>query len=122
MAKAGRPSKYKPEFAEQLPALFAEGQSVAEVAVVLGVTRDTFYDWVKRYPKFRDAYELGKQVSEAWWSKLGREGASGVQDIQPTVWIFNMKNKFGWRDQPDSREEKQPINIQIIDPRVRGDD
>jgi hypothetical protein len=94
--------KYKPELAEKLPEMFANGEDVAEVATKLGISRQTFYQWVEKFPKFAEAYALGKQYSEAWWSKLGRAGAAGKVDIQATVWIFNMKNKFGWRDRTET--------------------
>jgi len=94
-------AKYKEEFADQLPTMFANGESVAEVCQVLGVTRRAFYDWVDKYPEFAAAYEEGKGASEAWWTKLGRAGATGKVGIQPTVWIFNMKNRFDWRDKTD---------------------
>lgn len=94
--------KYKPEYVEQLPSMFANGEDVAEVATALGVSRQTFYNWVEAYPDFKEAYEIGKQKSEAWWAKLGRAGAAGKVDIQPTVWIFNMKNKFGWKDRVET--------------------
>lgn len=98
-------SKYKKEFAEELPQMFANGESVAEVCIQLGVTRRAFYDWVEKYPDFADAYQDGKMHAEAWWSKLGRAGAAGKVDIQPTVWIFNMKNKFGWVDRIEQKTD-----------------
>ena len=97
---------YKPELAEQLPAMFSEGESVAEVIVKLGISRACFYKWVNKYPEFAEAYEEGKTVAEAWWSKLGRKGASGKADINPSVWIFNMKAKFGYR-------ENQQLDINV---------
>ncbi len=95
--------KYDPEFVKTLPQMFANGESVAEVAAVLGVSRQAFYDWVDKYPDFAEAYEDGKSLSEAWWTKLGRVGAAGKVGIQPTVWIFNMKNRFDWRDKVDQQ-------------------
>jgi hypothetical protein len=109
--------KYKKEFAEQLPAMFANGEDVSEVALLLGVTRRTFYHWIEKHKEFAEAYEQGKLASEAWWCKLGRAGATGKINIQPSVWIFNMKNKFGYRDQPtndDDGQKAQPIKIEIV--------
>ena len=110
----GTPYKYKKQFAEDLPKMFRNGESVAEVCVQLGVSRDSFYYWVNNYPEFKEAYDLGKLHSEAWWSKLGRAGALGERKIQPAVWVFTMKNKFGWRDQPEpdsSESAGQELNI-----------
>ena len=91
-------SKYRAEIAENLPDLFDQGESVAEVCKELGIAKQTFFTWVKKHPKFAAAYEEGKYRSEAWWMRLGRLGAAGVQEINATAWIFNMKNRFEWRD------------------------
>jgi transposase len=82
--------------------MFSEGQSVSEVCAELGIWKDTFYAWVKKYPRFSDAYQRGLDLSQAWWERLGRGGASGTLDIQPTTWIFNMKNRFKWTDRMEN--------------------
>ena len=115
------PNKYKKKFAKQLPDMFKNGESVAEVCMELGIPRQTFYYWVNNYDDFKEAYETGKMYSEAWWTKLGRAGALGKTKIQPTVWIFNMKNKFGWRDQAVAEGEgeqgvKMDINFTVSQP------
>lgn len=97
-AKTGRPTKYTPAIAKNLPPMFENGESVAEVCCALDIHKDTFYEWVKKYPAFSDAYKKGLQRSEAWWSKLGRAGSMGQVKIQPATWIFNMKNRFSWTD------------------------
>lgn len=102
----GRPKEYTEEWVEEqiplIPEMFVNGESLAEVCATLGMCKETFYTLTKKYPQFLDAYKRGKQLSEAWWTKLGREGASGVEEIQPTTWIFNMKNRFGWVDKVES--------------------
>jgi len=104
-------AKYKKVYAERLPAMFENGESVAEVADALGICRATFYDWLEVYPDFAKAYDRGKQKSEAWWTKVGRDGAIGAIEIQPTTWIFNMKNRFNWRDKV---EETVTMQTEII--------
>ncbi len=113
----GRPTKYSKELCKRLPGLFDGGQSVAEVCVELDISKDTFYKWVKRYPRFADAYQKGLQRSEAWWSRLGRVGSAGEVKIQPATWIFNMKNRFGWKDrveQEHSGEVKGGLVIPMV--------
>lgn len=112
--------KYKEEFCEQLPDMFANGESVEEVCQELKISKRAFYDWVERYPEFAEAYELGKQASHAWWIKLGRAGATGKVQVQPTIWIFNMKNRLGWKDRVEiETEEESPslnISFEVRDP------
>ena len=96
------PAKYDPQLAEKLPDMFNGGESVVEVCVSLGIARKTFYMWVKEYPEFGEAFARGKERSEAWWTRIGRAAAAGkVNGFMSGPWIFNMKNRFGWKDQAD---------------------
>jgi hypothetical protein len=94
-------NKYKPEYADQLPKMFSNGEDVVEVCVEFDISTRTFYNWCNKYPEFKLAYERGKEYSKAWWLKLGRAGAAGKVNIQPSAWIFNMKNKFQWTDKSE---------------------
>ncbi len=101
--KVGRPSKYDPDICDSIPEMFSNGQSIEEVCRDnLHISKQTCYDWMKKYPEFSDAIKEGVGISEAWWHTLGRAGAAGKASINPAVWIFNMKNRFGWRDQVDN--------------------
>jgi len=93
--------KYKPEYVDQLPDMFKTGEDVSEVCAVFKISRQTFYDWIKKYPEFKTAYALGKTYSESWWNRLGRAGAAGKADINPSVWLANMKNKFDWKEKSE---------------------
>jgi len=101
MGQTGRPTKYSPKLCGLLPAMFANGESVVEVCAGLGITKDTFFQWVKKYKDFSDSYKRGLELSEAWWTKLGRAGSVGKSKIQPATWIFNMKNRFKWTDKQE---------------------
>ena len=54
------PNKYKKKFAKQLPDMFKNGESVAEVCMELGIPRQTFYYWVNNYDDFEEASQPGK--------------------------------------------------------------
>jgi transposase len=109
--------KYKKQFAEDLPEMFSDGKSVIEVCTLLGVSRQAYYDWVKKYPRFKQAHLMGKDLSEAWWCKIGRAATVGkVAGFQGSAWVFTMKNRFGWRDQPEiEREVTGPVVINFVD-------
>ena len=96
---AGRPTKYKPEFCERVIECGKDGMSKAEMAAELDVAYSTFDLWQEVHPEFSEAVKDAVARSQAWWEKLGRTGAMG-EDINATVWIFNMKNRFraDWAD------------------------
>lgn len=105
----GKMSRYKPEFAAQLPDLMAHGEAAVEVMAHFGITKPTFYQWLEKYPEFREAYDLARVKSEAWWTQLGRKGASCEVAIQPGVWLMNMKNRFKWKDRHDVTSDDAPL-------------
>ncbi|WP_010261137.1 transposase [Treponema primitia] len=96
-----RPTKYNKAIADKLPDLFGEGQSIIEVCGELKISRDTFYNWKKQYPEFSKAVDDGLTLSQAFWEKLGREGTLCKRNVQPTMYIFQMKNRFHWTDRAD---------------------
>lgn len=119
MNKVGRPEKITVEWAEEkaktLADMFANGESLAEVCVELDVCKESLYKAANICPEFSDAYKKGLEKSEAWWTKLGRAGAAGKVQIQPTTWIFNMKNRFNWVDKKEiTGAEGGPVSITTI--------
>ena len=100
--KKGRPKQYMKQYADMLakdlPDMFENGESVAEVCVALNCCKDTFYKMCDISLHFSDSYKKGRDKSEAWWNALGRKGSAGESTIQPATWIFNMKNRFDWSD------------------------
>jgi hypothetical protein len=96
--------KYKKGYADQLPELFAHGESVAEVAHSLDITKETFFQWVKAHTEFAKAYQKGKDIAEAWWEKTARESLilGKGERFNSGVWVFVMKNKFGWKDKTET--------------------
>ena len=100
MAIKGRPTDYRDEYCQRVVELMSEGASKHEVALELGIAWQTFHNWQAAHPAFMDAVKAGDLASRGWWERLGRKGASGGADINPTVYIFNMKNRFreDWND------------------------
>lgn len=105
--RTGRPTKYSANLVSRLPDCFQDGQSIAEVCTHLRISRQTYYTWLEEHPEFKEAHEEGLFRSEAWWMRLGRMGASGAVPINASVWSFNMKNRFHWRDRPEMDKEDE---------------
>lgn len=74
-----------------------EGGSQTEARVLLDIGDSAFATLMADSEEFRKAEKRRKELSEVWWETRGREMAKG-SDGNATVWIFNMKNRFDWRD------------------------
>lgn len=94
----GRPSEYRPEYcAMLLEATQREGISLTAFAGMIGVARDTVYEWMTRHREFSDACARAKPVRLLWWErKLGRSR----KGAETTASIFALRNvdPTEWRD------------------------
>jgi len=129
----GAPSKYKPEYCEKLIEHMSKGYSFDSFGAVVDVCEDTLYEWKKVHLNFSDSYKKGRTLSLYEWEKMGIHATQGkpflykrkiaskdqagnavVKEVEEqgsfnaTTWIFNMKNRFGWKDRTDhtSGDEK----------------
>ena len=93
----GRPCKYDPSYCEKLIDLMANGALDCECFAYWNVNKSTFYDWINKYPDFREAHEQGLPKCEAWWIDWGKKGMRGeVKGFSFNAWIAFMNNKFKW--------------------------
>lgn len=108
--KIGRPSKYKPEYCEELIKHAAEGLSYESFAGKLQVNIDTLYEWEKVHPAFSEAKSAARKASLYFWEKVGVLGTTGkLKGFNATSWVFTMKCRHGWR-------EPQQIDVNIGNP------
>jgi hypothetical protein len=132
--KAGRPSDYKPEYAQELIDYFSippyvettktvvsNGQqfevpepqandtpTFAGFASQIGSHRESLLNWTKEHPEFFDAYKRAKELQENFIVVNGTKGL-----INTAFGIFVAKNVCGYRDrQPD---EAVNVNITLED-------
>lgn len=91
----------------------AKGMSFEAFAGLANVDRFTLYRWAKEHPEFGDAKRTAFEASRRFWEKacadhlintsetgydeLGNK-VSRTKSLNSAAWIFNMKNRFGWRD------------------------
>jgi len=122
--KNGRPTKYKPEYCEQILAFFNiertkiilekfyykngdvkekevevanELPTLQGFAISIGVTRDTLHKWIKKHKKFLYAYKEAKTLQEDFWLQ------NSIRGLYPGAFtIFAGKNMFGWRDKNET--------------------
>jgi transposase-like protein len=60
----GRPSSYRPEYAEQAAEVFSRGATLQEAADHFGVARSTIQLWLIRHDDFSVAVKAGKDVAD----------------------------------------------------------
>lgn len=66
------------------------------------VSKSACHDWTQAHPEFLEAKKVGETLAQLWWEQQGRDGLLGkVPGFNATVWIFSMKNKFGWQDRQE---------------------
>lgn len=104
----GRPTKYKPEYCEQLIEHMSGGLSYECFGAIINVARSTIYKWETEFPEFSDAKELAFNQSLLYWEKAGNAGMyMGGKDnpFNATIWNINMKNRFGWKDKVETTHQ-----------------
>lgn len=95
----GRPSLYDPAYCGLLEDHFAQGLSYESFAGVVGVSKQTLYDWEKAHPEFLDAKKSNEAKSQLIWEKrLASLATTGEGNA--TAIIFGLKNRASdsWRD------------------------
>lgn len=100
----GRPRTTTDDLPENWRELMIEcgrgGGSIVEMRALLGIAQTAWQTLLKDSAEFRFAERHARTLCEVWWERRGREMATGSEG-NATVWIFNMKNRFNWRDKQD---------------------
>ena len=76
---AGRPTTYRPEYAEQARKLCRNGATDREIADILGVCVRTFYRWRAEYDEFAEALKVGKEFADDRVERALYERACGYE-------------------------------------------
>ena len=96
----GRPSDYDPAYCDKVIELGKQGASVVEMAVEIGVSRNTLEtNWPAAHPAFLEAFTHARECSQAWWEKTGRVGMV-AKTIDSSIWSRSMAARFprDWRE------------------------
>lgn len=118
----GRPTKYDPLYCEALIEHMGKGLSYEAFAGSIQVSKKTLYSWEKEFPEFLNAKEIGIEKSRLWWELVGQDGLFTEYQgtaMNASVWVFNMKNRFQWRDrQPDEVAQISHNTLTVTDARL----
>lgn len=113
-----RPTKYKPEYCDQIIEFMTNGAAIVEFAAYIGVEEKTIYNWADQHPEFLQSKNMAMAKCQAWWARLGRDSIMNEyqgNNLNTSNWIFNMKARFRWTDQekPQAPEENPVVDQEI---------
>ena len=77
-----------------------EGGSAVEARCLLGIAQSAWETLLEDSEEFRLTEKQRQSLCEVWWERQGRRMTMEGQG-NATVWIFNMKNRFNWRDKQE---------------------
>jgi len=115
--KTGRPTLYKPEIIDELNNYLKEAipenmkiPTVEGIALKLGITKETLYQWAKKYPEFSDSLkELKMKQKEA----LIEVGIFGGKEINAAIvsLLLRVNHKMVETTKADITSGGKPIPI-----------
>lgn len=122
--KGGRPTKYVPGLINKIDEYLSEAvpenmkiPTVEGLCLKLGISRETFYAWGKKYPEFSDTIKLIKLKQKEHLTEIG---IFGGKEINASIVALLLKVNH---DMNDSKIDINVDNrrIQIIQLPQRGD-
>lgn len=90
---SGRPSKYVQEqHIGLLFDVFDQGEGIMAFCAEALISQKTFFNWLKKYKEFKEAYDIVINIAGRQWEKLPRENP----DFNFPYWSTIMRNRFGF--------------------------
>lgn len=129
-ASRGRPTKYKPEYCQMLIDHMSTGLSYDTFSAIIEVNIDTLYEWEKVHKEFSEAKKVAVGKCLIFWEKLGVDHILNISEsesmgpgmtssksrsLNAAIWVFNMKNRFKWRDKQADEASDININLTLAD-------
>lgn len=90
-----------------------DGASAVELRCLLGIGDSAWETLIEDDEDFHRTVKECKALCQVWWERQGRKMSVGEADGNATVWIFNMKNRFGWGDGSQKHELTGPNGAPI---------
>lgn len=91
----GRPSSYKPEYAELCFKFALLGASDARMAELLGVAESTFHLWKTQHPEFSESINAGKEEADAKVAASLYHRAIGYSHKEDDIRTVALGNNMG---------------------------
>lgn len=121
--KVGRPTKFRPEYCSKVIEHMSKGFSFESFAGIVGTTESTVWNWANDFPEFLEAKKQAYARSRVFWEQQGIIGLFSDKDgpkLNTGVWAFNMKNRFGWTDRQEVKQETTVVVKPYVIKRIDG--
>lgn len=110
---------------DEVLTLYSEGASDVEIKALIWNMRQSFSNnlwdrWMDEEPQFWETIKYGRLLSQAWWERNGRINLM-TKEFSYTGWYMNMKNRFGWVDKQEVKNEGG-LNINIQETKTYDSD
>jgi transposase-like protein len=115
-----RPTKYQKKYCQQVYDFLAEGASVTEFAVHIGVTRSTVYKWAEDHQEFSDALTRAQEASRSYWEKELRTNLMLNRECNAPLVKLYFANRFNWHDKVEQDNKSSdssmspPRRVEIV--------
>ncbi len=106
--------KYTPKHCVDIYKLMSAGWSDTKVMSEWGISRSTFYRWLKEVPELKEAHERGKVAFDAIHEDIGVQGMLKQTDVDYQFWRDLGKYRNGWADKPSAATTNTQINIDTM--------
>ena len=100
--KVGQPTKYNPEILQKTKELIELGMNYQDVCDSIGISRETFSQWQKKYPEYSDSVRIANSKVKEIALKSIRVGE--MRDWKAAAW--RLERRF-----PEEYREKKEIEI-----------
>lgn len=109
-----RPTKYNKKLGEKTRDLLARGYSNRVTAGLIGIDEVTFYDWIKKNPKFSQYVKEGRSKGEQHYMDCANDLITGKVKGSADMLKFVVKNIYRWKENPaDDVASTTKIEIHI---------
>ena len=89
----GRPTKYKPEYCEEVIRLGKEGKSIAQMAAFFDVDKASVFRWAEECDDFRTALARARVHSQNWWEDKAQQNLAS-RDFNAQLWLKSVASRF----------------------------
>lgn len=112
----GRPSLYRPQYCADVVEAMGAGHSFTAFAGMIGVSKDTLYEWKRTHPEFAEASEVAKPARLLFLERRLLE-ADTTQKVSSSIFALKNADPSEWREKQTvtvAGDPKKPFQIQVV--------